>query len=54
MLVGQVLKIPTQIQKPDQEETITEYQVVSGDSLYKIAKKYNTTVDMIKKTNNLS
>lgn len=30
------------------------YKVVSGDSLYAIAKKYNTTVDAIKKLNNLS
>lgn len=30
------------------------YQVVSGDTLYSIAKKYNTTVDEIKKMNNLS
>ncbi len=29
------------------------YKVKSGDSLYKIAKKYNTTVDEIKKINNL-
>ena len=30
------------------------YQVVGGDTLYSIAKKYNTTVDEIKKMNNLS
>ncbi|MCR4337833.1 MAG: L,D-transpeptidase family protein [Candidatus Omnitrophica bacterium] len=29
------------------------HQVVSGDTLGKIAKKYNTTVDLIKKSNNL-
>ncbi|MBI1978429.1 MAG: L,D-transpeptidase family protein [Candidatus Omnitrophica bacterium] len=27
--------------------------VESGDSLYKIAKKYNTTIDLIKKSNHL-
>ena len=47
--VGQVLKIPS-------EEIISEsvYTVKSGDSLYKIAQQHNTTVDEIKKLNNLS
>ena len=30
------------------------YTVVKGDSLWSIAKKYNTTVDKLKKANNLS
>ncbi|MFI3306958.1 MAG: LysM peptidoglycan-binding domain-containing protein [Mycoplasmatota bacterium] len=34
------------------EENI--YQVVPGDTLYSIAKKFNTTVDEIKKINNLT
>lgn len=52
--IGQVLKIPTQEDKtPEQEQTTVEYQVQSGDSLYKIANKYNTTVDAIKNLNNL-
>ena len=46
--VGQLLKIPT-------KETSEDYYVVkSGDTLYSIAKKYNTTVDEIKKLNNLT
>ena len=32
----------------------TTYVVKKGDTLYQIAKKYNTTVDTIKKKNNLS
>ena len=49
--IGQVLKIPSEI--TEEGEYIT-YKVVSGDSLYSIAKKYNTTVDEIKALNNLS
>ena len=51
--VGQVLKIPT---TTSQEETknYINYTVKSGDSLYKIANNYKTTVDEIKKLNNLT
>ena len=43
--VGQTLRIPT-------SETNT-YIVKSGDNLYSIARRYNTTVDAIKRKNNL-
>ena len=48
--IGQILKIPTS------EETVPEttYTVQAGDTLYSIAKKYNTTVDTIKSLNNLT
>ena len=50
--VGQVLKIKSNI--PSKEVTGKNYYIVkSGDTLYSIAKKYNTTVDEIKKLNNL-
>lgn len=50
--IGQVLKIPTSTSK---EETNTiNYTVKSGDSLYSIANNYNTTVDAIKNSNNLT
>lgn len=49
--VGQILKIPTVTPSQEQEET---YIVQSGDSLYSIARKFNTTVDNIKALNNLS
>lgn len=48
--IGQVLKIPTVLET----ETGITYTVKSGDSLYSIAREYNTTVDAIKSLNNLS
>ncbi len=47
--IGQVLKLPS-------SSTISTdtYTVKSGDSLYAIAKKYNTTVDTLKSLNNLT
>ena len=47
--IGQILQIPT-----DNENTSTiTYIVVPGDTLYSIARRYNTTVDAIKSLNNL-
>lgn len=43
--IGQKLIIPV-------EDDIT-YVVKAGDTLYKIAQKYGTTVDELKKLNNL-
>lgn len=53
--IGQVLIIPSK--KSDDEESNAEenvYVVKKGDSLWLIAKNYNTSVDEIKKLNNLS
>ena len=49
--IGQVLKIPTKQTTMPQETT---YVVKSGDSLYSIARKYNTTVNDLMKYNNLT
>lgn len=46
--IGQQLKIPT-----NASGNIT-YTVQKGDNLYSIAKKYNTTVNEIKRKNNLT
>ena len=50
--IGQVLKIPST--SGTNNNTSNIYIVKSGDSLYSIARKYNTTVDELKKLNNLS
>lgn len=47
--IGQKLIIPSNVSN---ESNI--YTVVKGDSLYAIAKKFNTTVDNIKNKNNLT
>ncbi len=46
--IGQVLKIPTKIGE------VTTYTVVKGDSLYSIARKFNTSVNTLKSLNNLT
>lgn len=51
--VGQVLNIPVEQPQPQPGE-YTEYVVKSGDSLYSIAQKFNTTVDELIEFNNLS
>ncbi len=50
--IGQVLKIPSNSE--EESTTTTNYIVKSGDSLYSIAKKYNTSIDKIKQLNNLN
>ena len=49
--IGQTLKVPS---VSPNNSNLTTYIVKSGDSLYSIAKKFNTSVDNIKKKNNLS
>ena len=49
LTIGQKLKIP----ESNQNNNKITYTVKKGDSLYQIAKKFNTTVDSIIKKNNL-
>ena len=49
--IGQELVIPI---KPVTEEDYAVYEVVNGDTLYSIARKFNTKVDSIKSYNNLT
>ena len=49
--VGQMLQIPT---SNISTNNIIVYTVKKGDSLYAIAREYNTTVDDIKQLNNLT
>lgn len=46
--IGQILKINEENKEP------TTYKVQKGDSLYSIARRYNTTVDILKEINNLT
>ncbi len=50
--IGQVLKVTNNSDSEPMECIV--YTVKKGDSLYSIAKKYNTTVEEIKRYNNLN
>lgn len=52
--IGQILKLPTTAEEPTIPDNYINYTVASGDNLYAIARKYNTTVDEIKTLNNLT
>ena len=53
-LSGNTLTVGNTLKLPVIENDYINYIVKSGDTLYSIAKKYNTTVNEIKKINNLS
>jgi LysM repeat protein len=57
MLIGQQILIPAEAAIPPVEqpgEDYLIYRVQSGDNLYAIARQYNTTVNEIKRKNNLT
>lgn len=51
--IGQVLKLPVSKEEPTEDKN-NYHIVVKGDSLYQLAKKYNTTVEELQKINNLN
>lgn len=51
--IGQTLKVKKE-QIDDDEQSINTYTVQKGDSLYAIAKMYDTSVEELKEINNLS
>ena len=56
--IGQIIKIPesTSIVTPSEDDVINEesvYVVKKGDTLYSIAKMFNTTVDNLKELNSI-
>lgn len=51
--IGQVLKVSSNISNDDGDEN-KYYVVKSGDSLYQIASRFGTTVDELKRINNLT
>lgn len=53
LTIGQVLVIPGSFSDVNNEDNYITYTVQSGDSLYRIAKRFNTTVDELKRLNNL-
>ena len=52
--MGQELKIPNQTTATSQKSKEGLHTVENGETLYSIAIKYNTSVQKIKKLNNLS
>ena len=53
--IGQVLKLPSdKANNVEKEENTISYTVQKGDSLYSIARKYDTTIDRIKDLTNLT
>ena len=56
LIVGNELFIPNEVSNSSEDEEMDmylNYKVVAGDSLYSIARKYETTVDILKDINNL-
>ena len=54
--IGQALKVKSIEDKEEttQNSTVNTYTVQKGDNLYSIANKYNTSVEELKRINNLS
>lgn len=53
-VLGNTTRVISAVPDTAPSEEIPSHRVEQGDTLYSISKKYNTTVDEIKKLNNLS
>ncbi len=53
-LTSNILTIGSRLKIKENSANVIKYTVVNGDTLYGIARKYNVTVDNLKKTNNLA
>ncbi len=53
IVAGQVLKIPQLYASADDSQRLVEYRVRPGDSLWSLARRYNTTPRQIKRVNSL-
>ncbi len=52
--IGQVLKVPSSDVEPEEPDVpVTIYTVKAGDTLYSVARKFNTSVNIIKELNGL-
>ncbi len=54
LAIGQIIKLPGSTPSTPQTSASNTYTVKAGDTLYGIARTNNTTVDELKKLNNLS
>lgn len=52
--IGQILTIPNTTSTPETPSTGNTYTVQNGDSLWKIANKFGTTINALKSANNLT
>jgi len=56
IFVGQVLNIPTNTSSSSENTSVktVNYRVIAGDTLWSVSKKFNTSMDAIKKSNYLN